>query len=265
MRAKWMLFLFLAAWLGGPLAPAQSAPQPGAAECLLEAQGAIKTHHYRKAIDQLYPATRRAGFAKDPMASALLLALGEQAEAYVHLLNQRYRKRSRLDPHSPSWRPYVRLEQNWAERHLAAFDYDEPRARYRSMGEAYKLLVAKYPGHPAAEEASWRLLLLFETSGNRRSDPALRDADRYRHFLKTYPATKHRRAAMLAIGWDYLYASGFTWGPPDRELFRKGEHILRDIMAQAPGSREAHQARALLTKTRNPFGYAAVMPATPSK
>lgn len=235
--------------------PQSAAAPPRAAEYLVKAQGALKAHNYRKAIEQLVPATRHPGFKQDAHAPALLMLLGEQAEAYVNLLNQRYWKRSRLNPHSPGWLSYVRSEQKWARRNLASFEYDEPRGRYRSNGDAYKRLVETFPKDPSVEEASWRMLQLAEPNVDRRSDLALRDADRYRQFLKRFPRTRHRLDARLAIGWDYLYASGFTWGPPDKALFRKGEGMLREVISAAPGSREAAQARRLLTRTKNPYAY----------
>lgn len=255
MHAFRLTALFLVMGLCCLLGDVHAASVPKASASLAQIQGALKSHNYRKAIEQLVPATRQPGFEHDAQGPALLMILGEQSEAYVHLLNQRYWKRSRLDPHSPSWLSYIRSERKWAGSHLASFEYDEPGGRYRSAGEAYKLLLKTFPKDPAREEASWHLLQLSEPRGDRRSDPALRDADRYRQFLKSFPSTKHRLAAKLAIGWDYLYASGFTWGPPDKALFKKGESMLREVIAEAPASREANQARRLLTRTKNPYSY----------
>ena len=259
MRSRWLFGLFLASWLFS-CPPVRAALRPTASSYLLISRRSIRAHHSREAIEQLYPALEKPGFDRDPEAPLLLLTLGDQAEAYVRALNQRYWKRPRLDPDSPSWRSFIRHQRRWAEHHLAAFDYDDSSGRYRSLGDAYKLLLAKFPKHPLAEEATWRLLQLSRPPSDHRSDPALRDAARYRRFLRRYPRSPHRLAAKLTIGWDYLYASGFTWGQPDRALFRKGEQYLRSIMRDAPASPEAKRAHILLNRTKNPFGYSPVGP-----
>jgi hypothetical protein len=82
---------------------------------------------------------------------------------------------------------------------------------------------------------------------------ALADARRYEAFIKQYPHSSHLLAAKLAIGWDYLYASGIMWGRPSHQgHYQKGLSTLRSIVSSAPRSKEAEQARILLNRHAPP-------------
>lgn len=255
---KWVVLLMLAmlAWpfeaMAAPKpAPAKSKP---AATAISRAHVALKAKQYHKAIETLSKVALDPGFNADPSGPALLMLLAEASEAYVKSINARYWQRSRLNPRSPSWLGYVRREQRWASGRLASFEYYDPRARYRYAGDAYQLLLTKFPKHPLAEEAAWRLIPREDDGEHDLSvDPALRDATRHERFLRQYPRSKYRLAAKLAIGWDYIYASGITWGPPNQRRFQKGEKILRSIIREAPRSPEAKKAQALLEKAKTPF------------
>ncbi|HEY9898303.1 MAG TPA: hypothetical protein V6D00_03895 [Pantanalinema sp.] len=230
------------------------APELKAAQAIARAQAALKAKQVHPAIEILAIQIGKPTFRSDPAAPALLMMLAETSEVYVQGINDRYWKRSRLDPRSPSWLPYLRKEQRWAAQRYASFQYFDPRGRYRSDGVAYKLLVNRFPRHPLAEEAAWRLIPREDDGEHDLSvDPALIDASRHERFLKQYPRSKYRLAAKLAIGWDYLYASGFTWGAPDRRRFEKGQRILQGIIKEAPQSPEAQKARRFLDKAKNPW------------
>lgn len=248
----WGVLLVLA-MLASPFQAMAATPKP-AAGGIARAQVALKANQYHKAIEGLARIARSPSFSSDPSGPALLMLLAEASEAYVKSVNSRYWKRSRLNPRSPSWLTFVRKEQRWAARHFATFDYYDPRGRYRYAGDAYELLVSKFPRHPLAEEAAWRLIPREDDGEHDLSvDPALRDATRHERFLRQYPRSKYQLAAKLAIGWDYIYASGITWGPPNKRRFQKGERILRAIIREAPKSPEAKKAQALLEKAKRPF------------
>lgn len=249
---KWVVLLVLAL-LAAPVQAMAAKPKP-AATAITRAQTALKAKQYHKAIETLSQVARDPGFTADPSGPALLMLLAEASEAYVKSINERYWKRSRLNPRSPSWLSFVRKEQRWAARRLATFDYYDPRGRYRYAGDAYHMLVAKFPKHVLAEEAAWRLIPREDDGEHDLSvDPALRDATRHERFLRKYPRSKYRLAAKLAIGWDYIYASGVTWGAPNQRRFQKGERILRGIIREAPRSPEAKKAQVLLEKATTPF------------
>lgn len=223
---------------------------------LSRARAALKARRYHQAIEVLSKPIADPAFRSDPTAPAILMTLAEASEAYVRGVNGRYWKRSRLDPRSPGWLSYLREEQHWADRHYASFEYFEPRSRYRYEGDAYKLLLKCFPKHPLSEEAAWRLIPREDDGEHHLSvDPALEDAARYERFLRKYPRSKHHEAAKLSIGWDYVYASGITWGDPDQRRLTKGIRILQGIVREAPRSPEARKAQALLAKAKNPFGY----------
>lgn len=258
-KRAWLVLLTLA-WLALPAAAAN--PKPTASAAIVRAQSALKAKQYHKAIDTLAQVAKAPAFTRDPSGPALLMLLAEASEDYVKSINERYWKRSRLNPRSPSWLGYVRREQRWAARRYATFEYYDPRARYRYAGDAYHLLVQWFPKHALAEEAAWRLIPREDDGEHDLSvDPALRDATRHERFLRQYPHSKYRLAAKLAIGWDYIYASGVTWGRPNQRRFQKGEKILRSIIHEAPGSPEAKKAEALLEKAKTPF--AMPLPRTP--
>jgi hypothetical protein len=246
------LALLLASLLSGA-AEARS-PAPGLS---VQAQAAIRAHHSHRAIELLAPVYRDPARYPASESPPLLLLLGEAAEANVAGLNSRYWTRGRLDPHSPSWHRFISSEQRWAARNGADFEYDEPRGRYRYTGDAYKLLKARFPRHPLVDEADWRLIPRQEDDWYRRrnADPAMEDAERYRQFLKAHPRSRHRWEAKLAIGWDTIYASGVTWGDPDKRLLHKGQDLLREVMRAVPGRPEARKAQVLLERSRNPFSY----------
>lgn len=233
---------------------AARAPELKASQAIAKAQAAVKAKHYRSAIEVLAGQVSQPTFRSDPASPALLMTLAETSEAYVRTINDRYWQRSRLNPRSPGWLPYLRKEQRWAAKNYASFQYFDPRGRYRSDGDAYKLLLSRFPRHPLAEEAAWRLIPREDDGEHDLSvDPALIDASRHERFLKQYPKSKYRLAAKLAIGWDYLYASGFTWGTPDRRRFEKGQRILQGIIKEAPNSAEAKKAKRFLEKAKNPW------------
>lgn len=229
-------------------------PELKASQAIAKAQASLKAKQYHPAIELLSAQVSKPSFRSDPAGPALLMTLAETSEAYVRAINDKYWKRSRLNPRSPSWLPFLRHEQRWAARHHASFQYFDPRGRYRYDGDAYKLLVNRFPRHPLAEEAAWRLIPREDDGEHDLSvDPALIDVSRHERFLKQYPRSKYRLAAKLAIGWDYLYASGFTWGTPDRRRFEKGQRILQGIIKEAPKSPEAQKARRFLEKAKNPW------------
>ncbi len=260
-KRNWVVLLLLA-MLAAPLQALAAAPKAPAGAAIARAQVSLKAKQYRKTIDTLAQAAKDRSFGSDPSGPALLMLLAEASEVYVKSVNERYWKRSRLNPRSPSWLQYVRKEQRWAEQRYATFNYYDPRGRYRYEGDAYKLLVAKFPRHALAEEAAWRLIPREDDGEHDLSvDPALRDATRHERFLRQYPRSKYRLAAKLAIGWDYIYASGVTWGPPNKRRFQKGERILKGIIREAPHSPEAKKAQVLLDKATKPF--AMPLPRTP--
>ncbi|MBO9539388.1 hypothetical protein J7643_02210 [bacterium] len=252
-RVRLLIMLGAAGLISAAPLPAFAA-EPTAGQAIAKAQAARKAKQYQPAIETLAGQIRKPGFQADPAAPSLLMTLAETAEAYVQVINDRYWQRSRLNPKSPSWLTYLRKEQRWAAKHYASFQYFDPRGRYRSDGDAYKLLVSRFPRHPLAEEAAWRLIPHEDDGEHDLSvDPALIDASRHERFLKQYPKSKYRLAAKLAIGWDYLYASGFTWGTPDRRRFEKGQRILQGIIQEAPQSAEAQKARRFLDKAKDPW------------
>lgn len=253
MSNRYMGVLLVLAMLASPFQAMAVTAKP-AAGAIARARVSLKAKQYHKAIEGLAHVTKAPAFSSDPSGPALLMLLAEASEAYVKSVNSRYLQRSRLNPRSPSWLSYVRKEQRWAATRLATFNYYDPRGSYRYEGDAYHLLVSKFPKHPLAEEAAWRLIPREDDGEHDLSvDPALRDATRHERFLRKYPRSKYQLAAKLAIGWDYIYASGITWGPPNTRRFQKGERILRGIIREAPRSPEAKKARLLLEKAKTPF------------
>ena len=223
-----------------------------AAFSLQPAEQAISRKDYRAALEELASLARNRMVLASDQGPRVLLLLGESAEGYVEQINARWRKRRRLDPKNPTWLQYLRPRQAWAAKHMGTFAYYEPGGRYRYRGDAYRVFLKQYPTHAMAHEAAWRLIASDEIAPN-EWDPdtglALEDARRYESFLKQYPHSSHRLAAQLAIGWDYLYASGIMWGKPaNKAHYRKGLDTLKAIVAQAPRSKEADQARALLER-----------------
>lgn len=223
-----------------------------AAFSLKPAEQAIARKEFRSALVELAPLARNRAVLASDQGPRVLLLLGESAEAYVEEINARWRKRRRLDPKNPDWLLFLRPRQAWAAKHMATFAYYEPGGRYRYRGDAYRAFLDQYPKHALAHEAAWRLIASDEIAPN-EWDPdsglALEDARRYESFLKQYPQSSHRLAARLAIGWDYLYASGIMWGKPaNKAHYRKGIETLQAIVAQAPRSKEATQARVLLER-----------------
>lgn len=256
----------LITWLSGGMILALACPVWGAAGgasvAMRAARGELARHQLQPALETLTAAAQDPGFARDRAAPELLMALGESAERYVQRINDRYWKRSRLDPLTPSWLAYLRGEQHWAAQHFASFSYFDPRGRYRYDGDAYRLLVRKFGQSALAEEASWRLIPCEDDGQHHVGvDPALLDASRHERFLRRFPRSRHRLGAKLAVGWDYLYASGFTWGQPDKRRFLKGERILQGIVYEAPASSEAKEALGMLRRAHDPFGTPAARPA----
>ena len=216
------------------------------------AEQAIARKDYEKALTVLAPLARNVNVLQSDRGPRVLLMVGESAEAYVELINARWRKRRRLDPKNPEWLTYLRPRQRWAAKHMASFAYYEPGGRYRYLGDAYRVFLKQYPKHALAHEAAWRLIASDEIAPN-EWDPdsglALEDALRYETFIKQYPRSSHVLAAKLAIGWDYLYASGIMWGRPSHKgHYQKGLDTLRSIIQTAPRSQEAEQARILLNR-----------------
>lgn len=231
----------------GLLSPARA---DVAAPSLKPAEQAIARKDYRRAMELLSPLARDRHLLTGPQGPRMLLLLGESAEGYVEQINARWRKRNRLDPKDPEWLGYLRQRQRWAAKHMGTFAYYEPGGRYRYRGDAYRRFLDHHAKHPLAHEAAWRLIASDEIAPN-EWDPdtglALEDARRYEAFIKQYPRSSHVLAARLAIGWDYLYASGILWGrPSNQQHYRKGLRTLEAIVAEAPRSREASQARILL-------------------
>lgn len=219
---------------------------------LKPAEQAIARKDYRGAVEHLAPLARNKRVIQSDRGPRVLLMLGESAEAYIEQINARWRQRRRLDPKNPEWLGYLRPQQRWAARNLASFAYYEPGGRYRYLGDAYRLFLKHYPQHALAHEAAWRLIVADEIAPN-EWDPdtglALEDARRYEAFIAEYPGSTHVLAAKLAIGWDYLYASGIMWGRPSHlGHYQKGLETLRSIVAEAPRSKEAEQARILLKR-----------------
>ncbi len=216
------------------------------------AEQAIARKDYEAALSTLAPLARNANVLQSERGPRVLLMVGEAAEAYVEQINSRWRQRRRLDPKNPEWLTFLRPRQRWAAKHMASFAYYEPGGRYRYLGDAYRIFLKEYPRHTLAHEAAWRLIASDEIAPN-EWDPdtglALADALRYETFIKQYPRSSHVLAAKLAIGWDYLYASGIMWGrPSDSGHYQKGLATLRSIIATAPRSKEAEQARILLNR-----------------
>ncbi len=219
---------------------------------LKPAEQAIARKNYQEALEALAPLARNQNVLQSDRGPRVLLLLGESAEAYVEQINARWRQRRRLDPKNPEWLDYLRPRQHWAAKHLGTFAYYEPGGRYRYRGDAYRIFLKQYPKHALAHEAAWRLIASDEIAPN-EWDPdtglALEDARRYESFIQQYPRSTHVLAAKLAIGWDYLYASGIMWGRPSHAgHYQKGLATLRSIVAQAPHSKEADQARILLKR-----------------
>jgi hypothetical protein len=232
-----------------PLSPANA---DVAGVSLKPAEQAMARKDYRQALETLAPLARDAKVHQSDRGPRVLLLLGESAEAYVEQINARWRKRRRLDPKNAEWLGYLRQRQHWAAKHLATFAYYEPGGRYRYRGDAYRLFLRHYPDHALAHEAAWRLIASDEIAPN-EWDPdtglALEDARRYESFLKQYPRSRHHLAAKLAIGWDYLYASGIMWGrPSNKTYYQRGLDTLRGIVSRDPRSKEAAQARILLNR-----------------
>ena len=225
---------------------------------LKPAEQAIARKNYQEALSALAPLARNANVLQSERGPRVLMLVGESAEAYVEQINSRWRQRRRLDPKNPEWLTYLRPRQRWASQNMASFAYYEPGGRYRYLGDAYRIFLKQYPKHALAHEAAWRLIASDEIAPN-EWDPdsglALEDARRYETFLKQYPRSSHVLAAKLAIGWDYLYASGIMWGRPSHDgHYRKGLATLRSIVDQAPRSKEAEQARILLNRHAPPAG-----------
>lgn len=223
---------------------------------LKPAKQAIARKDYHKALTLLTPFARNSNVLQSESGPRVLLMIGESAEAYVEQINARWRKRHRLDPKNPEWLAYLRPRQRWAANHMASFAYYEPGGRYRYLGDAYRVFLKHYPSHPLAHEAAWRLIASDEIAPN-EWDPdtglALADAQRYEAFIRQYPQSSHVLAAKLAIGWDYLYASGILWGKPSHpHYYQKGIDTLRAIIQAAPRSKEAEQARILLNRHAAP-------------
>ncbi len=223
---------------------------------LKPAEQAIARKNYPVAIEELASLARNRDVLKSENGPRVLLLLGQAAEGHVETINARWRQRPRFDPKNPQWLEYLRPRQRWAAKHLGTFAYYEPGARYRYHGDAYRIFLEQYPRHPQAHEAAWRLIASDEIAPN-EWDPdsglALEDARRYESFLTQFPRSSHVLAAKLAIGWDYLYASGIMWGRPNHDgHYRKGIATLKSIVAKAPRSKEAAQARILLKRHATP-------------
>lgn len=243
-RMAWAVLL-----AAGMISPAWADVAPVS---LKPAEKAIARKNYQEALTALAPLARNANVLQSERGPRVLLMVGESAEAYVEQINSRWRQRRRLDPKNPEWLEYLRPRQRWAGKHMATFAYYEPGGRYRYMGDAYRVFLRQYPSHALAHEAAWRLIASDEIAPN-EWDPdtglALTDARRYEAFIKQYPQSSHLLAAKLAIGWDYLYASGIMWGRPSHEgHYQKGLSTLRSIVERAPRSKEAEQARILLNR-----------------
>lgn len=219
---------------------------------LKPAEQAIARKDYQEALEHLAPMAKSRLVLDSPQGPRVLLLLGESAEGFVEQINARWRTRRRLDPKNPEWLAYLRPRQHWAASRMATFAYYEPGGRYRYRGDAYRAFLKHYPKHSLAHEAAWRLIASDEIAPN-EWDPdtglALEDARRYESFVAQYPRSSHVLAAKLAIGWDYLYASGIMWGRPSHQgHYQKGLATLRSIVATAPRSKEAEQARILLNR-----------------
>lgn len=219
---------------------------------LKPAEQAIARKDYQRALEVLAPLGRNANVLQSERGPRVLMLIGEAAEAHVEQINSRWRQRRRLDPKNPEWLTFLRPRQRWAAQHMGSFAYYEPGGRYRYLGDAYRVFLKQYPKHPLAHEAAWRLIASDEIAPN-EWDPdtglALEDARRYEAFIQQYPRSSHVLAAKLAIGWDYLYASGIMWGRPSHPgHYQKGLATLRSIVAEAPRSKEAEQARILLNR-----------------
>jgi N-acetylmuramoyl-L-alanine amidase len=144
----------------------------------------------------------------------------------------------------------VHRSQSWAETQFdkaesqretleARADQSRTRHEYEAVIAAYRRVVLEAPTSTKADDSAFAVAEITAEMGRRfKDDSALNSALReYKFLRREYPGSKHRIAALLAIGKIYRNDLG-----DDSD----GREALEELLRRYPHSQSAEEARAEL-------------------